>query len=559
MIRAAGLLLIAGVAAFVLLRDVRGDARPGGGALAPGAVAGSASGSDALSRTTSGEAPGHATGEATADVAGDAPRLRIIATNDLHGALDPARSTKGNPVGGAAAMAASIQRAERECGAPCVTLLVDAGDMFQGTAVSNLAHGRPVVELYDALGYAAAAVGNHEFDWGLDTLRARMSEAHFAMLGANVRYRNGRDVQWIPDDTVVQRGPYRIGIIGITGPETYGSTLAANVATLRFAKPAPIVDSLARALRASGADVIVVLAHSGASCRSDGREACEGDVISFAHALSERVDAIVSGHTHTVVDFTVDGVPVVQAQSSGRAVAVVDLAPGAGGGAGGKLVAERVYHVRGDARPTPDIEAIIRRAGQRVAKLVSRPVARLAAPLPRGGGEYALGNVIADAQRWAGQADAAMVNDGGIRTGLKAGSVTYGELFEVQPFGNPLRRMDVSGAALRAYLEGLVRRGEPRTHVSGLRIRYDRGRRSGSRIVSVTMSDGSPLRDGASYTVVLNEYMATGRAGRDLRRGAARDEQLGPTDLDALVAYLESRPQPVQAPVGERFQVVGGK
>jgi 2',3'-cyclic-nucleotide 2'-phosphodiesterase (5'-nucleotidase family) len=137
--------------------------------------------------------------------------------------------------------------------------------------------------------------------------------------------------------------------------------------------------------------------------------------------------------------------------------------------------------------------------------------------------------------------------------------VTYGELFEVQPFANPLRRLQVSGAALRKYLETLLRDGEPRAHVSGMVVRFDPERRSGERIVSITMADGTPLRDDASYTVVLNEYMATGRDGLILARNATMNEQLGPTDLDAFVAYLESRPQPVRAPSGRRFIPVGGR
>ena len=552
MIRAAGVVLALALAAFLLLRDARGGA--GAGAADTSAVTAGSTGA------RGGVAGNAGVNEETGSVAYDGARLRIIATNDLHGALDPAHTTGGKPVGGAAAMAASIERAERECRSPCVTLLVDAGDMFQGTAESNLAHGRPVVELYNALGYAAAAVGNHEFDWGLDTLRQRMREARFSILGANVQYRNGRDVQWIPDDTLVQRGPYRIGIIGVIGPETYGSTMAANVATLRFARPAPIVDSLSRALRARGANVIVVLAHSGAFCKRNGTQACAGGVISLARELRERVDAIVSGHTHSVVDFQARGVPIVQAQSSGRAVAVLDLAPGAADGGGkGELIAEHVYHVSSGARASPEIEAIIARADARVASLVNRPVARLATALPRSGDEYPLGNLIADAQRWAGQADVALVNNGGIRTGLPAGTVTYGELFRVQPFANPLRRMQVTGAALRAYLEALVRDREPRTHVSGMVIRFDPGRRSGDRIVSATMSDGKPLRDDATYTVVLNEFMATGRDGRILTRGASKNEQLGPTDIDAFVAYLESRPQPISAPTGSRFVSTGDR
>ena len=542
MIRAtAAILLVIAAAAFLMLRGVPGGAGASGGDARGTSVRG-------------GEVQRARTGDGIGAGVRGAPRLRIIATNDLHGALDPTHTSSGKPTGGAEAMAVSIERAERECDSPCVTLLVDAGDMFQGTAESNLSHGRPVVELYNALGYAAAAVGNHEFDWGLDTLRQRMNEARFSLLGANVQYRNGRDVAWIPNDTMVERGPYRIGIIGVIGPETYGSTMAANVATLRFATPAPIVDSITRALRSRGANAVVVLAHSGAFCKRGGTQACEGDVISFARALHERVDAIVSGHTHSLIDFDIGGVPVVQAQSSGRAVAVIDLALGASEDGGpGELLAENVYHVASGAGASPEVEAIIQRADARVANLVKRPVARLASAMPRSGEDYPLGNLIADAQRWAGQADVALVNNGGIRTGLRAGTVTYGELFEVQPFGNALRRMDVSGRALRTYLEALLRDGRPRAHVSGMVIRYDPGGRSGSRLVSVTMADGTPLRDDASYTVVLNEYMATGRDGRILGRGATKSESLGPSDTDALVAYLESRPQPVKPPVGRRF------
>jgi 5'-nucleotidase len=105
------------------------------------------------------------------------PHLRVIGTNDLHGALEPRRDARGVLRGGAAALAATIERAEAECAAPdCQWILVDGGDEFQGTLASNLAYGRPVSGIYNRLGYTAAALGNHEFDWGPDTLRARMRD-----------------------------------------------------------------------------------------------------------------------------------------------------------------------------------------------------------------------------------------------------------------------------------------------------------------------------------------------------------------------------------------------
>lgn len=358
-------------------------------------------------------------------------RLRIIATNDFHGALDPVLEAGGTRRGGADAMAATIARASADCAPPnCATLLVDAGDLFQGSAASNLAYGAPVVALYNALGYAATAIGNHEFDWGIDTLRARMRQARFGILAANVRGLNGRPPSWARDDTIVDRGKLRIGIIGVIGPETYHSIMPARVRGLRFDDPAPIIDSLARSLRARGVDAVIVLAHSGAFCDDAGTTACHGDVVDLASRLTEPVNAIVSGHTHSLVDARVDRVPVVQARSSGRAVAVVDLAI-APTAARDSVLAQVVLDARPERDPPAAADSIVRAADARVARLERRPVARLAAPLARAGSQYPLGNMIADAQRWAGKADVSAVNTGGIRQDLPAGRVTWGALFEI--------------------------------------------------------------------------------------------------------------------------------
>src|SRR5438105_1510727 len=142
--------------------------------------------------------------------------LRIIATNDFHGALEPRPDPNGVRRGGAAYVAAAIDRARNECVPHCEILLLDAGDLFQGTPASNLAFGRPVIDFYNRMGYAAAALGNHEFDWGVDSLRARMRQANFGIFGANVRYTDGRDVEWIPNDTIVTRSLTRIGIVGLS-------------------------------------------------------------------------------------------------------------------------------------------------------------------------------------------------------------------------------------------------------------------------------------------------------------------------------------------------------
>src|SRR5688500_6541551 len=154
--------------------------------------------------------------------------LRIIGTNDFHGALQPRPAPDGVRRGGAAYVARAIDNARRECGRQCEVVLLDGGDMWQGTAPSGLLYGSPVVDYYNRMGYAAAALGNHEFDWGVDSLRARMRQARFGVLGANVRYTDGRDVEWIRNDTIVTRGRVRVGIIGLSTVGTPRLTLATH-------------------------------------------------------------------------------------------------------------------------------------------------------------------------------------------------------------------------------------------------------------------------------------------------------------------------------------------
>src|SRR5688572_27739818 len=251
--------------------------------------------------------------------------VRILATNDFHGAFEPRRDSRGVLRGGAAYLAAEIARARSECRAPqCTAVLLDGGDQFQGSPASNMGYGRPVVTLFNRLGRAAAALGNHEFDWGQDTLRARMREAAYPILGANVTDASGKDIAWIPDDTVVSVGGLRVGIVGIATVVTPTTTRPSNVSDLRFVDPIPVVNRSARAMRARGAQFVVVVAHSGAFCATEPAPSCNGEIIDLARGVSG-VDAIVSGHTHSPVSTVVNGVPIVQARSHGSAVGVMDV------------------------------------------------------------------------------------------------------------------------------------------------------------------------------------------------------------------------------------------
>lgn len=475
------------------------------------------------------------------------PFLRIIGTNDFHGALEPRADSAGVLLGGAAYVAAAIRAVAAECAPQCEVLLLDGGDMFQGTPASNTAYGMPVVELYNELGYAAAALGNHEFDWGIDTLRARMADARFNILGANVRHADGRDVEWIPNDTIVVRGRARIGIIGLSTQQTPTTTRPQYVAHLRFVDPAPVVDAHALSLRARGATHVVVVAHVGGHCAAT----CEGEIFDLAGRITEPVDAIVSGHSHSLLNTTVRGVPIVQARSSGRSIDVLDVP------------FDRSSPARGDIRPVltaeidpdPVAAAIVTRWIARIAGEFSQPVASLAERLSRSGAQTALGNLIADAQRAAAGTDVAVMNSGGIRADLDAGQVTYGELFEVQPFDNTLVRVTMLGSDFRTYLRQIVARGWPNAHISGASIVYSRDSAGAGWIDTVTVA-GRPVDDAASYTVSVNDFMAAGGDGLG-PPSTAVVQPLPILDRNALRDYLSRLPQPVEVPRTVRIRMAG--
>ena len=468
-------------------------------------------------------------------------RLRILATSDLHGALQPAvRSWSGNrPVGGIVAIDRLMDSLEADC--DCPTLRLDGGDQMQGTLVSNLSYGRSTVAAFNVLGLDAAALGNHDFDWSPDTLRARMAEAKYPWLGANVFDSvTGRRPAWVKSHAIVEDRGTRVAVIGYMSPETKSIVRAEHVRGLVFrAGPEAIRDVLDSA-RAARPDAVVIVAHAGAFCRAT----CEGDIITLARELpAGSVDAIVAGHTHQPVEAVVNGIPIVQARSSGAAVGVLDL-PATGSADTSRIALLDPWADAGGGDPV--LDSILGGNSRLADSLGARVVARLAESLPKasGEGQYPLGNLIADAQRAAARADMAIMNNGGIRgPGLPAGTVTYRDLFELQPFANSIVVLTVPGRVVRAALEHAIEPDGVSAHVAGVRVRYDRSLPGGHRLLDATLANGRPIRDDATYRVAVNDFMAGGGSGYTMFVPFAR-QSIG-VDLDVLVEYLAARPQPV--------------
>ena len=497
-----------------------------------------------------------------APAAGPAPgdgvrRVRIVHTNDFHGRLLP-QQVGGRAAGGSAVLAAHFDSAAARFGGP--TLVLSAGDDMQGTAISNLSWGRATIAAHNASGYDAAALGNHEFDWGQDTLVARVRESRFPWLAANVFVAGTRrQPEWVRPWVMIERGGVRTAVIGIALRTTPEVVLAGRTAGLEFGAEAPAIDQAAREARAAGADFVVVTAHVGATCEQSGSapaepsSQCRGEVLEMADALTEPVDLIVGGHTHRRVLTEEDSIPIVEAASYSTAYSVTDLER-----RGGRTVVT-TREVRtpfaDEVSPDTQVARVVAEWERNVRPMTERVVATLAQPMEREGSEYALGNLLADAIRRQTGAQASLVNNGSIRRPLPAGPVGWGVLYELQPFANALVTVQVTGAQLRQALENALASGSPDAHISGLAVRYDPAAPQGRRVREVRLDGGAVVDDDDVVTVGLSEFVATGgdRYTSFAQGRMARTEMV---DLDALIAYLQSLPQPVRAPEVGRWQPV---
>jgi 2',3'-cyclic-nucleotide 2'-phosphodiesterase/3'-nucleotidase/5'-nucleotidase len=475
--------------------------------------------------------------------------LRLLTINDFHGALEPRVYpwSEGRKVGGAAWVKSTMDSLAARCA--CVTLRLDGGDEMQGTLPSNLSYGLTTIAAMDRIGIQAATIGNHDFDWSVDTLRARMHDSDYPWVSANIfDSTTGARPPWVTPWRMVRAGPYQVAVVGYITNETKSIVAPQNVAGLRFGSGYESIRDAVEAARAAHPDFLVLLAHAGGRCDS---LTCAGEIFDLAQSLPPgSVDVVVSGHTHTLIDTERGGMPIVQARSNGTAIGVVDIVRTA---AGGRRYDEHVETVWDDkVAPDTALAALVDRAVRRSDSLANRVVTDLALPLTRTGHQYPLGNLMADAFRNVLRADAALVNNGGIRADLAAGPLTYGQLFTVMPFQNQMVSVTLTGVQLREVLEDAINATGPDAHISGLTVTFDSTRPAGHRVLEVRLSNGKKLKDRDRYSLATSSFLAAGQSGYTVLRDAPQSTA-GMNDIEAVELYLRRIPRPVRPPEDARF------
>jgi len=483
-------------------------------------------------------------------------RLTVLHMNDFHSrheAVD-ARAMACGPdregcFGGSARLAAAItaQRAAAEADGRAV-LLLDAGDQFQGSLFYTAHHGMAELAVMHAIGTDAMAVGNHEFDNGPDTLGEFAAAARFPVLSANVdAAAEPALAERLHPYALFDRAGLRVAVVGLTTAETLLSSSPGP--RVRITDAGRALAAAAVAARGEGAAFIIALSHLG--------------VLADAGLDMPGVAVILGGHSHTLLSnmepgalgphpvITASGALMVQAGAYGRYLGRLDLDLAADGSVlryGGEC-----HHIGLDLPEDPAVAAIVAEYAAPLQAVRRRPVAVLPAELGIADcrvSQCAFGGLVAGALLAAAHgADVAIMNGGGLRTGLRAGTATLGDVLDALPFGNTLATVTLTGADLRATIEyglGLAGRGGF-PQLAGVRLAWSAARPPGDRITGLEVR--GPAVDGRGdgrgdtwaevdparrYLVATNNFIRGGGDGYTL----LRDRGIDPYDAGPGVAEL---------------------
>lgn len=439
--------------------------------------------------------------------------VTILHWNDFHARNQPYKVSKkdsvtGEPVyywvGGVGSMTGYLKKYRTPN-----SLVLNAGDDFQGTPISNFTRGRSQIEILNSYNIDAFVLGNHEFDYSQYSLDSALALAKFDYLSSNVYMQSQNKLMGKPN-VIKEINGVKFGIIGLTLPDLFETSLPANVTDLVMLNVDSVLTVNINEVKSRGADVVVLLSHSGLD---------EDKLI--AEKFYADIDIIVGGHSHSTLFKPVrkNGVVIVQAGSYGRNLGKLDL----------KIDTEKdtVTDAYGMLIETVLDSAIYDKdAAAKVDNMIAEYLPQLSVKIgtletdwrASYSDESNLGQFEADAFRMKTGADIGFVNGGGLRKSLLKGDILVGDIWEINPFGNEIQTITVSGKTLKQMMKNNIKirlekiskgEGAELLHNSGLTYSYDSKKANeGSDDFIVSMNIGrSEVADDRMYTIATNNYV----------------------------------------------------
>ncbi|MBD1379914.1 5'-nucleotidase C-terminal domain-containing protein [Metabacillus arenae] len=429
--------------------------------------------------------------------------INILHTNDSH-----ARVFEGGFDGmGFAKLSTLVKQFESENEH---SLLLDAGDTFHGTTFATLEQGSSIVEIMNKIGYDSMAAGNHDFNYGYKRLLELEEMADFPVLSANVIYEETGELVLDPY-TIKNVNGVKLGIFGLSTPETHYKTHPKNVEGLKFTDPVKAANKMVKELQAQDVDAIIALTHLGtdASSTDTSLKVAQG---------APGIDLIVDGHSHTVDDIENSGTLIVSAGEYLKNLGTVELTFDENNELISREAALITKEDAANIEPDPAVEAVIKEIEEAQKEILAEEIGTTTVKLDGErehvrAGETNLGNLITDSMLEVTGADVVLTNGGGIRASIDEGVITKGEVITVLPFGNYIQTIDVPGSAIKEALEnGVSAYPEVKgafPHVGGMTFAIDASKPAGERVHSIKIN-GEPIDMNATYMLATNDFLAAG-------------------------------------------------
>jgi 2',3'-cyclic-nucleotide 2'-phosphodiesterase/3'-nucleotidase len=459
-------------------------------------------------------------------------RIQILGTTDMHGHVLAEDTFSRQPANQGWAKITTLIRRQRALNPN--TILVDCGDTLQGEPVNYVRNvlrrdlPEPSIAIMNALGYSAMAVGNHDYDFGLGVLREVEKQAAFPFLSANTLAAKGKP--GFPTHTLVTVAGVRVALVGFTTPQVPAMTEPGHYDGLTFQDIVVAARTLVPQLRQrEKADVVIALLHSGLGT-ADGREGDENAALRLAEQVPG-LDAIFTGHTHQAIQTEHKGVPIVQASSFGRALAVVDLDLRQDKGHW-RVVASAGRLVKPDDQTASDPEVLHLTADLRAAtdRYLDTAATNLLVDLDSRWSrmeDTPLMQLIHQVQRQATGAQLSAAASPGPKLFIPKGPTSVRQFYALSPYENQLARIRITGDQLKRYLEHAARHyvysWEPELYqrevpfynfdmVDGVSYALDLGRPVGSRVRNLSFQ-GRPVKADQTFTLAISTYRLRGGGG----------------------------------------------
>lgn len=458
--------------------------------------------------------------------------VNVLSINDFHGSL----RVDGKNIG-IAKLVGEIKAAKE---ADPNTIFVGAGDLFQGSAQSNLLNGKPVNDALIEAGMIASALGNHEYDWGPNKIAQWAKDGGYEFLSCNIYDKNtGKLVDYVKPYKIVEVNGVKIGLIGFMTPELLTAAKAEYVGNLDIKDPATLLPTYISKVREEGAQIVIALTHLGAA-----QDAKSGAITGEAIALSKvpGLDGIIAGHTHATVSGKVNNVPIVEAYYNGRTLGKLSYVYNTKTRKveASNSTVDNLYNRAATLKEDATVKTMLDKVIKDLDPILSVKVGTVNVDMIKDGKtDNLLGEWAADLMRKVAGTQIGIQNGGGLRTSIEKGDLTVGKMYEFMPFDNTLVTVDLTGAQLKEAVEAGYNDKISFGQVAGLYVKYDPSKPFGSKVIEMCLENGEKILADKTYSVVTNDFMITGGDGYTVFAKGKNIVNLAIPIRDAMIDYVK--------------------